>query len=304
MSLDDLTSGDLLYRLDLLDFSLLFSLFPNKSVNTSSAAVKSLLSPTSASGNPHIVDSVDEIFNYDYRVSFIQSHSQQRLQRYLTIRTQLRKLYESKLQYFSRKLIKTIHYHKNHYLLSICQENSLLSSKLQSNSSFFSSSLFSSICSYYEVLRKELFLEKKKLKFERLDKEIHHKGVSLLKNILIFNCHLILETKKNIEITVLIRNSPQFLRCSKAVFDNLGNSNLFQTSSQKHTSTNHNKNLIYETLRNKEELKVINIFKLKNNFLSNNLQVTLTLFFFFFLIIALLSYLLFRKFLLKFQIQK
>jgi hypothetical protein len=297
MSQDDITSGDLLYHTDDFNFHLLFSSVKDYKVS------KKLLPNTqhndSSDQNAIIIKSIEELLNYENTEKKLYQHKN-KIQTYLLLRNMIRKLYEQKLQYFSRKLIKTINFHKLNYLMTAGKETTNLHNRLLANFHSFQSVLLTSSLQYFHILRKDLSSAKEKLLVERYEKELLKKQALLLKNISIFNIHLALETKRSIELTLLSKNTQQFLRCMKAVYDNLGNQNHLQiyhpdiynlhTESLKTPSemNNHSfsfpqqqfsadaseaeKNIIYHTLVNKD-LKVNNIWKLKNHYLSSDLQV-------------------------------
>lgn len=302
MSSDDITSGDLLFHtIDGFDISLLFSRLSNKQAPPSSSK-KSLNSSDSTTtvGNG-LARYYEDLFNLEYNTERL-AHRQLKIQRQVSLRSHLRHYFEQKLQYLSRKLIKSINHRKNLYLLNLGRESLQLKRHLEQNHQAYDTVAFQSIIQYYSILQTELANAKERLLHERYEKEILKKQSLLLRNILVFNCYVKIETKHSIELQLLAKTSAQFQRCMKAVFDNLGNQNHFTiyhpdvlaiaanqdllletpTSSSKTKkkqpkpqSSTGGKNLIYTTLTEKN-IKVLNIFKLKNSFIANNLQVTST----------------------------
>lgn len=304
MSRDDITSGDLLFHtIDGFDISLLFSRLSNKQAPPSSKKSLNSSDSTTAVGNG-LARYYEDLFNLEYNTERL-AHRQLKIQRQVSLRSHLRHYFEQKLQYLSRKLIKSINHRKNLYLLNLGRECLQLKRHLEQNHQAYDTVAFQSIIQYYSILQTELANAKEKLLHERYEKEILKKQSLLLRNILAFNCYVKIETKHSIELQLLAKTSAQFQRCMKAVFDNLGNQNHLTiyhpdvlaiaanqdllletpTSSTKTNSTKKKqpkpqsstggKNLIYTTLTEKN-IKVLNIFKLKNSFIANNLQVTNT----------------------------
>lgn len=312
MSRDDITSGDLLFHTtEGFDLSLLFlrlsSKYNQQQQLSTSSSKKTLAGSESATSLGNVLGRYYvDLFNLEYsNTAYLTQTQEQKIQQQITLRFRLRHYFEQKLQYLSRKLIKTINYRKNLYLLTICRESMHLKERLRTNHQTYDTIAFQSMIQYYSILQTELANAKERLLHDRYEKEILKKQSLLLRNLLVFNLYLRVETKQCIELQLLGKSSAQFQRCMKAVFDNLGGQNHLtiyhpdvvagsvntatdldtppasvkskktgKLSSSSSTSEE-GKNLIYTTLTEKN-MKVLNIFKLKNTFLANNLQVLKT----------------------------
>jgi hypothetical protein len=126
----------------------------------------------------------------------------------------------------------------------------------------FDSIMLILVMEYYSVLEKEVLSTRNRLTNEAIEKEIKIKQAIALNNIRTFLCHLNVETNNKILITSLPKESPQFLRCVKAIIENL-NPVYF----------------VFDDGNNfeycKKKIKILNVFKSQNQFLSTNLQVFL-----------------------------
>ena len=298
MSREDITSGDLLYKtVSELDLSILFASLDHGKHSNSKKALR-------GDQITFLTNFYQQLFQENQRRSnntavtlnpTFDTKSLEKIRKNIRLRNLIRKLYEERLQFLSRKLIKSINNRKTNYLLSIAQQTAILRKRLDENFEAFDGIALRSTIEYFSVLQMELRKAKQQLIHERNAKDILRKQCHLFRDIQLFNIYLGSETRRSIELQLLSKSSAQFQRCLKAVYDNLGNQNHFvsyhpdlylrdleslsppkekvQNSpfDSKKTRTS-SSNLIYKTLTERN-LKVLNVFKLKNIYLANNLQV-------------------------------
>eukprot|EP01032_Pedospumella_encystans_P017603 gene17603-20052_t len=112
------------------------------------------------------------------------------------------------------------------------------------------------ILQYYAIIQHEIAASREQLIQENIEKDLLYKQASVLRDIRLFACHLMIESRGKLSFTMLPPDSQQFARCVKAVMDNIRNDNLNDIET--------------DLLRNK--IKVLNVFKLQNSFLSTKLQ--------------------------------
>lgn len=113
------------------------------------------------------------------------------------------------------------------------------------------------ILQYYAIIQHEIAASREQLLVENEEKDLLYKQASVLRDIRLFACHLMVESRGKLSFTMLPPDSQQFARCVKAVMDNIRNDNL--------------NDMDMNLLKNK--IKVLNVFKLQNSFLSAKLQV-------------------------------
>ena len=167
------------------------------------------------------------------------------------------------------------------YLVELGRITVELKETIVSQSQVFDAVALDATSRYSLVLKDEMRLAEEKLFVEKYEKEFSKKLVQTIKNIQVFNCHLQLESKREIELLLLPHSSQQYQRCMKAVLDNLGGQNHFQNHSSMYMPAVEDDqggiklryNILYQTLTS-QNLKVTNIFKLKNTHLSERLQVS------------------------------
>ena len=186
-----------------------------------------------------INSSVDEIFHTGKAISAsVESYILKLRHRILTIR-------------------KALELTKSRIVNQIEHENHSLQTTLLAQQSQYDGDIMKLILQYYAIIQHEIAASREQLIQENIEKDLLYKQASVLRDIRLFACHLMIESRGKLSFTMLPPDSQQFARCVKAVMDNIRNDNLNDIET--------------DLLRNK--IKVLNVFKLQNSFLSTKLQV-------------------------------
>jgi len=165
----------------------------------------------------------------------------------------------AKVQHVDEALMELISNRVEHKMLAAHREMIQLKQKIQLYKQRFDHCVLQSVLQYASVLQQEIVEANTLLQQERLMKDSLKDQASLTRELKTFCAHLKLETKGKIELTVLSPNSAQFVRCVKAVYDNLHNCFGFNNTSP--------------MLPTPQNVHIINVFKLNNSFLAKAMQV-------------------------------
>eukprot|EP01031_Cornospumella_fuschlensis_P028288 gene28288-34156_t len=124
----------------------------------------------------------------------------------------------------------------------------------------FDAQALKSVLSYTSIMRDDMRSSKSQLEQERRDKEALKKQAKVCRDLLIFAHHLQLESRSTLSLTCLPPSSPQYVRCVKAVHDNLSAQQIegAELSSSRVAA---------------DSVRVLNVFKVKNAYLSKALQM-------------------------------
>lgn len=141
------------------------------------------------------------------------------------------------------------------------KESETLKMLLNNNSRTFDTNALQSALDYFSILKKDIEGATEHLRRERSEKDALKKQAKVYRDIMLFSCHLKLETNKKIEITALSTDSAQFIRCMRAVHDNIGQTFGMQLKPRQKMTP--------------KDIRILNVFKLKNDFLSRSLQVSM-----------------------------
>ena len=225
----DLTSGELLYRAN--DMGVLGRrLNPDISEN-----FWQFLDST----QPNSIVNSEERFHSEKSISAsIESYILKLRHRILTVR--------KSIEHIRHEVIQKIQYKSQQ-----CIEDLL---KMQQQ---FDHSALHLILQYYDILQYEISASRAKLIQENVEKNLLIKQAAVLRDIRLFACHLMVESRGKLGFTMLSTDSQQFARCVKAVLDNVQEENIDVVNIQSFRS----------------RIKVLNVFKLQNSFLSGKLQV-------------------------------
>ena len=150
---------------------------------------------------------------------------------------------------------KAIGRSKHKVMNEIRLKSQLYSIRVLDEQKFHDSKFLRLVLEYHSILNREMNLSKSRLTTERVQKEILLRQEALVRDLRFFACNLSVETKGKVNLTLLHQDSPQFERCVKAVLDNIN------------TKVLSDKNL------DSKNIKILNVMKLQNTFLSNKLQV-------------------------------
>lgn len=167
--------------------------------------------------------------------------------------------YAAKVQHFDEASMALISNQVEHKMLAAYREMMQLKQKIQLYKQQFDHCVLQSVLQYVNVLQQEILEANTLLQQERLMKDSLKDQASLTRQLKTYCAHLKLETKGKIELTALSSNSAQFVRCVKAVHDNLHNCFGFNNTSP--------------MLPTPQNVHIINVFKLKNSFLAKAMQV-------------------------------
>jgi hypothetical protein len=194
----------------------------------------------------------------------VESHSElisQSCISFKLIGEQTRVQLELKMNRYVNGISESISLFKTKILSRVTTENSILTMKLISLQELFDANVMQLVLDYYAILKSELDVTREQLAIERLDQQVLIKQAAVLRDIRLFTCHLMVETQGAIGLSLLTADSQQFARCVKAVTDNI-NGDAFSLS---RAATDHLKTT----------LRVQNVLKLQNSFLSGKLKVFL-----------------------------
>lgn len=161
---------------------------------------------------------------------------------------------------FLKSTLPTVKGMSNAAKLRIFREKLLLKNALEAKGQEFDACALQSVLQYAAVLQQELADAQRSLVQERAMKEILREQARVSHELILFSTHLALETKSRIELQHLSPSTAQYVRCVKAVHDNLHNCFGFNKSSP--------------MIPDPDNVQILNIFKLKNTVLARNLQVT------------------------------
>jgi hypothetical protein len=201
---------------------------------------------------------------------FLDVHSQEQAQKRdialantLNVRMVVNQTSEATVKHIQHTKSVVIPSLQNSWLAKIeCEtKNALI--LLEENAKRFDSRTLTATLQYFSVLKNEIDQTSSDLAAERADKEALKRQAKVARDIMLFNCHLQLECCKKIELSILHHDSAQFQRCVRAVQENLQSNfhNMFSPSmSNKSKFTS-------------RDVSIINVFKLRNDFLAKNLQV-------------------------------
>jgi arginine repressor len=109
------------------------------------------------------------------------------------------------------------------------------------------------VLQYYAIIQQEIATSRRKLVQENAERDLLYKQAAVLRDIRLFACHLMVESRGKLSFSMLPPDSQQFARCVKAVMDNVQDDH-------------------YDA-RFRNRIRVLNVFKLQNTFLSAKLQV-------------------------------
>lgn len=176
-----------------------------------------------------------------------------------SVRYNVIKAFLSKVDSLEKSMLPVIKSRVNTHLLRVYREKMLFKNMLAQNQQRFDHSALQSILQYAAILQEEIQEANRSLSQERAMKDSLKEQARTSRNLLLFTEHLKLETKSKLQLIALQSNTAQFVRCVKAVYDNL--QNIFGVDNQS------------PLIPTAENVTIINIFKLKNSFLAKNLQV-------------------------------
>lgn len=165
----------------------------------------------------------------------------------------------AKVQHLDEALMELISNRVEHKMLAAHREMMDLNQKIRLYKQQFDHCALQSVLQYASVLQQEIIEANTLLQQERLMKDSLKDQASLTREFKTYCAHLKLETKGKIELTALSSNSAQFVRCVKAVHDNLNNCFGFGNTAP--------------MLPTPQNVNIINVFKLKNSFLAKAMQV-------------------------------
>jgi hypothetical protein len=185
----------------------------------------------------------------------------------LSLHPNITELHVRKLKHVSEKSIPWIQAHKQSIISEVEKEVSYTSTLLHENAKQFEAKALESTLQYFSVLKQEIESAFQQLESERMEKESLKRQAKVARDIMLFNQHLRMESRNRIELTLLHPESAQFQRCVRAVHDNLNESfGLMLKPKVKLVA---------------KDVRIINVFKLKNEILAKPLQVSSILFFHF-----------------------
>eukprot|EP01039_Chlorochromonas_danica_P012259 gene12259-13968_t len=159
---------------------------------------------------------------------------------------------------FLKSTLPTVKGMSNAAKLRIFREKLLLKNALEAKGQECDACALESVLQYAAVLQQELADAQRSLVQERAMKEILREQARVSHELILFSTHLALETKSRIELQHLSPSTAQYVRCVKAVHDNLHNCFGFNKSSP--------------MIPDPDNVQILNIFKLKNTVLARNLQ--------------------------------
>lgn len=165
----------------------------------------------------------------------------------------------ARLNHLENGILSTIKSRTELNRLHVYREKLLAKNVIDSNRERFDYSALQSILQYSSILQQELYDANQALLRERAMKESLKDQAKVTRDLLFFSTHLRSETKGKIELTLLPTSTAQFSRCVKAVHDNLHNCFGFNAKSP--------------LIPDSDNVRIINVFKLKNALLAQNLHV-------------------------------
>ncbi len=170
------------------------------------------------------------------------------------------KILKMKLQNEFEGPTRLIDSFKTSLISKISLENSLVSNQLSNMLSEYESQVMQLVLDYFAILKSEVDLNRTKLETNKQDQLVLVNQASVLRDIRLFACHLAVESRGQLGLSMLPLESQQFVRCVKAVVDNV---NVSCCNPEICSSVDDLKNL----------LRVPHVFKLQNSFLAGKLKV-------------------------------
>lgn len=177
------------------------------------------------------------------------------------VREFIKDSYKLKLQSNTTGIVELIQSFKSKILSKISIENTILDMKLLELQKLFDSNVMQLVLEYYSILKVEVDSARANLAMERAEQQVLLKQAEMLRDIRLFACHLAVETRGALGLSLLPPEPQQFVRCVKAVTDNV-NGAMFGLRPD-------------QTEHVKRNLRVRNVLKLQNAFLSKKLKVRL-----------------------------
>lgn len=178
------------------------------------------------------------------------------LNKYQKIAKHLMRGYELKIQTRETEIVTLVKSTQAIILSQIKMLNSVTVAKLSQYQRLFESSMMQLVLDYFTILKSEVDACKGKNSTDALEQEILMKQAVVLRDIRLFACHLLVESRGQLSLSMLGIDTPQFTRCVKAVTDNV--------------NCTHCPSLTVDSL--KASLRVKNVLKLQNLYLSNKLK--------------------------------
>lgn len=234
MSTSDITSGELLYRIN----------------------------------NLHEVDLLPSDSNISHQLrQFLDIHGREQVMRRektlkstLLLRPTIQEFLSHKARHLSEHSIPFITALQQCIVSELEKETSYTSALIHENAKQFEAKALESTLQYFFVLKQEIDSASQQLQSERCEKDALKRQAKVARDIMLFNQHLRMESRKRIEISLLHHESAQFQRCVRAVHDNLNDSfGLMLKSKVKLTP---------------KDARIVNVFKLRNDNLAKSLQVS------------------------------
>ena len=178
--------------------------------------------------------------------------------------------YIMKLRHRILTIRKSIELTKVHILNELSFENEKFTSQLLEKQKSFDCEVLQLVIQYYAIIQHEISASRSKLTIEMTEKNLQFKQAAVLRDIRLFACHLMVESRGKLSFTMLPPDSQQFARCVKAVMDNVNfeRFDVFDSSGRSRLSNGSGGTKDIRSL-----IKVLNVFKLQNSFLSGKLQV-------------------------------
>ncbi len=174
--------------------------------------------------------------------------------------------FSNKVDHLSKQTIPFIRSLQQCIQTELEKDVSYSSALLHKNTKHFEAKALESTLQYFSVLKEEIEGAAHQLQIERSEKESLKKQAKVGRDIMLFNQHLRMESRKQIELVPLHPESAQFQRCVRAVHDNLNESfGLMLKPKFKLTA---------------KDVRILNVFKLKNDRLTKQLQVSFSSSFF------------------------
>lgn len=170
-------------------------------------------------------------------------------------------IYVMKLKHHINDIHNIVHSTNDNIITEIKLENEKLKIKIDNLLHHYECHTMQCILQYYNIIKKELDSSRIRLLYDRLEKQILIKQAEILYQLRLFSSHLIIETKGKIFFSITSYDSQQYIRCVKAIKDNVNIEKI------------NNSNLNINIIDFKMKTKVLNVFKLQNGFLSRKLQV-------------------------------
>lgn len=173
------------------------------------------------------------------------------------LRAQVETSHLANVNYIGSAVVQEVSTAGRAILMEAVLEKERVATALSRQQKVFEASAMQSVLKFVSVVKEDIATAKKQLDEERQQKGSLKKQAKVCRDFLMFCRHVHMESSGRIEITCLPHNSAQFGRCVNAVHENLTDGYGVLTSKRK----------IAE-----EDVRVLNVFKMKNNYLSRQLQ--------------------------------